>query len=399
MMEELWSVDLITFSTNLGSGLICLMLGAFLLLFNTEHKEDRKGYVSVKRFLAIAAFLASVSNCLVNWAVVEGMDFRFLLTFIVPCICYWQLHTVTVALLSLIHSPKATMASRFYWVLPVLTLTIVHIVGFFLYDGVGEWLGGRYAHYCCTPFSHTLTTLLFAAIGAEFVFYAWTLMAEVRQFIKKIDNFFTGRTEDRVKILAMIVRCFLIYFVFAGVDMVVSSQVEGNVSFLLNAAFMWVNTGAFIVGVVVVFNLQNVYFTSVPAFEWERKAEEAEANGDHGDDEVDVVGMEERVQSWCDNGKPYLAEGISLADAAEGMAVSPRLLSSHLNSVCHMNFNTWINSLRVEEVKRIVIDEPDVSMADIATRTGFTNASALSRMFKRLTGETPTSYRGKTVEE
>lgn len=395
MMDELRSLDLLTFSTNLGSGLICLMLGAFLLFFNTEHKEDRKGYVNVKRFLAIAAFLASVSNVLVIGAVVDGMDFRFLLTFIVPCICYWQLHTVTVALLSLIHSPRATVASRFYWVLPVLTLSAVHAVGFVVYDGEGAWLGGRYAYYCCTPFAHTLTTLLFVAIGSEFVFYAWLLITAVRHFFAKIDNYFTGRTEDRVKILAVIVRCFLIYFVLAGIDMVVSSQMEGNVSYFLNAAFMWVNTGAFIVGVIVVFNLQNVYFTSVPAFEWEKKSDEAEGETAAADEGEATVGMEQRVQGWCDNGKPYLAEGISLADAAEGMAISPRLLSSHLNSVRHMNFNTWINSLRVEEVKRIVMDEPAASMADIAARTGFTDASSLSRMFKRLTGETPTSYRNK----
>lgn len=399
-------IDILSYSTNLGSGIICAVLGTLLLCFNTEQKEDRKGYVVVKRFLAIAAFLATASNTLVNYAILRGMDFRFLLIFITPCICYWQLHTCTVSLLALIHSKKATLASRIHWVLPIIILSLVHIGGFIAYEDDGSNLLGKYAYYCCTPFSQALTYLLFITIGGEFAFYAILLLTEVRRFIGKIDNYFTGRTEDRVKTLALIVRCFIIYFVFAGVDFVVSSTLDGTAAFILNAAFMWVNTGAFVVSVIVIINMQNVYFSSAPAFTLEDEPldeskgdEAAEENGAQGttiDVSISPIGdnMEQIVRRWSDKpGKPYLGESITLADAATEMAISPRLLSGFLNSVYGMNFNTWINTLRVEEVKRILSAEASLSMAEVANRTGFTDASALSRTFKRIAGETPSNYR------
>lgn len=408
-MEYFTGTDLISYSTNLGTCIICIVLGIVLLCFNTEQKEDRRSYVNVKRFLAFAAFIAAVSSMLVMWMLLKGMDFRFLLTFIIPCICYWQLHTSTVALLSLIHSPKAMKAKRFHWTLPILLISAVHFVGFFIYDGEGEWLWGRYAYYCCTPFTNTLTIFLFVTIGIEFIFYATLLLKEVHRFNSKIDNYFTGRAEGRMKVLATIVRCFLVYYIFASADFAVSSLLDSDLSFFLNAAFMWVNTGAFVVAVIVVINMQNIYFTSVPAFALDN--EESTSDAESADEPTTTVEfasvseplspikgeMEQIVHVWMEaSTKPYLTESITLADAATEMDINPRLLSGFLNSVYGMNFNTWINSLRVEEVKRLLVAEPSISMTDVANRTGFTDASALSRTFKRLTGVTPTSYRNKT---
>ena len=91
--------------------------------------------------------------------------------------------------------------------------------------------------------------------------------------------------------------------------------------------------------------------------------------------------------------KPFLKEGITLASAAEDMGVSARLLSQYINSIHRQNFNTWVNGMRVDEIKRVMESEPDVTVAQLAQRTGFTDASAMAKVFRRFTGITPRQYR------
>ena len=91
--------------------------------------------------------------------------------------------------------------------------------------------------------------------------------------------------------------------------------------------------------------------------------------------------------------KPFLKEGITLAGAAEDMGISARLLSQYINSIHRQNFNTWVNGMRVDEIKRVMESEPDVTVAQLAQRTGFTDASAMAKVFRRFTGITPRQYR------
>ncbi|MGL4805438.1 MAG: helix-turn-helix domain-containing protein, partial [Bacteroidales bacterium] len=84
---------------------------------------------------------------------------------------------------------------------------------------------------------------------------------------------------------------------------------------------------------------------------------------------------------------------------AESLNVNPRLLSEYLNNMLGVNFNTWINSLRIEEVKSIINNKEEESLTEIAYKTGFSDLAAMSKIFKRLQGETPTAYRNRIHKE
>ncbi|NLI36599.1 MAG: helix-turn-helix transcriptional regulator [Bacteroidales bacterium] len=91
--------------------------------------------------------------------------------------------------------------------------------------------------------------------------------------------------------------------------------------------------------------------------------------------------------------KPFLNDDITLASVAESLNVSPRLLSAYLNQIYTTNFNTWINTLRIKEVKRLIDDSSQKTLAQIAIQTGFTDQAAMANTFKRLTNMTPSEYR------
>lgn len=114
------------------------------------------------------------------------------------------------------------------------------------------------------------------------------------------------------------------------------------------------------------------------------------------DDGIFSKTIELKVEDWSkSNRKRFLQEGLTINDVADEMSVSPRLLSDYLNNIYKLNFNSWINSLRITEVKSILLDEPKESLASIAYRTGFTDASAMSKIFKKFEGITPSTFRFK----
>ena len=106
--------------------------------------------------------------------------------------------------------------------------------------------------------------------------------------------------------------------------------------------------------------------------------------------------VEDIVGVWSKrDDKPYLKDGITLGSAASQMGISPRFLSSYINDIYEVNFNTWINMLRIEFVKSELKNGSSLSMSELALKAGFSDLPAMSRIFKRLEGETPSQFRNK----
>lgn len=115
---------------------------------------------------------------------------------------------------------------------------------------------------------------------------------------------------------------------------------------------------------------------------------------------IDRRSIEDLIHAWAVRPeKPYLAEGLTLAKVADEIGINPRSLSGFLNDIYEMNFNAWINNLRIEEVKRLIDAGTGKSMTDLAVMAGFTDLSAMSRIFKRITGITPSMYRSDSQKD
>jgi AraC-like DNA-binding protein len=92
--------------------------------------------------------------------------------------------------------------------------------------------------------------------------------------------------------------------------------------------------------------------------------------------------------------KPYLDDNLGLADVAEELHISPRRLSTFMRREFDCSFPEYINRLRVEEVKAMMVNPfyKDTPVVDIGLQAGFNSRSSFNLMFKRITGEAPTVY-------
>ena len=126
--------------------------------------------------------------------------------------------------------------------------------------------------------------------------------------------------------------------------------------------------------------------------------EEKPSSSAISDDYADIIGA--RLEKIMTEQKPYLDFDINIATLGDMMNVQPYLLGRYINQRLGKNFMTYINELRVEEVKRKFTDPQfdNLTILEISLQSGFRTKSAFNSFFKRSTGMTPLEYR-KSVKQ
>lgn len=101
------------------------------------------------------------------------------------------------------------------------------------------------------------------------------------------------------------------------------------------------------------------------------------------------------LQEYINLEKPFRQNKLSLQEVALKLDVSPHMLSQILNVFLKTNFYNYINNFRVDEVKEMLTQKKfeHYSLLGIAYEAGFNSKSAFNRIFKNVTGQTPTQYK------
>lgn len=102
-----------------------------------------------------------------------------------------------------------------------------------------------------------------------------------------------------------------------------------------------------------------------------------------------------RVSECMRTQQPYLSADVSLETLAKRVSLPERTLSRILNQHFGKNFFEFINSYRVEQAKRLLL-EPDKqhwTMLQVLAESGFTSKSTFNAIFKKQVGQTPSQYR------
>lgn len=93
--------------------------------------------------------------------------------------------------------------------------------------------------------------------------------------------------------------------------------------------------------------------------------------------------------------KPFLQSQFSLPDLAQQLNVSVHTLSQVINETMKKSFFEMTAEYRVEEAKQLLKDQPNIKVEEIAEQVGYNSKSSFNTAFKKITGQTPSEFRGK----
>ncbi len=92
--------------------------------------------------------------------------------------------------------------------------------------------------------------------------------------------------------------------------------------------------------------------------------------------------------------KPFLKSDLRLNELAKSLSVTTNHLSQVLNHEMDSNFFDYINSYRVEEAKKKLLnpDNQHLTYLAIAYEAGFSSKSSFNRIFRKFTGKSPSDF-------
>jgi len=108
----------------------------------------------------------------------------------------------------------------------------------------------------------------------------------------------------------------------------------------------------------------------------------------------EIQPMKEKLMHYLHEEKPYFNKNLSIGELASAIDVQPYQLSQLINGTLGQTFFELINSLRVEEVQQRFFDPQynHFTLPGIAMDCGFNSKASFNRIFKQITGQTPTEF-------
>lgn len=91
----------------------------------------------------------------------------------------------------------------------------------------------------------------------------------------------------------------------------------------------------------------------------------------------------------------HYQENISLSDVAEHCAVSSSYLSDLFHKQLGVSYLKYITGLRMERAAKLLKNQPDLKIYEVAAQTGFVSDKHFISVFKKFYGVSPTVYQKK----
>lgn len=110
-------------------------------------------------------------------------------------------------------------------------------------------------------------------------------------------------------------------------------------------------------------------------------------------EDADVERITARLGRVVDDTEILLDPLLSMPKLANTIGATPNQLSYVLNQHLGKSFFDFVNEVRTREASKLLIEEPDRTILDIATSVGFNSKSTFNLAFKKITGKTPSIYR------
>ena len=90
----------------------------------------------------------------------------------------------------------------------------------------------------------------------------------------------------------------------------------------------------------------------------------------------------------------HQTEELSLGQVAMAVNMSTFYFCKMFKKITGINFTDYLSRVRIEKAKNLLLN-PNLRISEIAYEVGFQSLTHFNRVFKKITGQSPTQYRGQ----
>lgn len=106
----------------------------------------------------------------------------------------------------------------------------------------------------------------------------------------------------------------------------------------------------------------------------------------------------QRIEALMEEQRLYLNSDLKMGDVAAKLGVHQNEVSACINSCKGYSFSQFINGYRVTYAQQLLRDHPEKKMAQVGLESGFANDTTFYRVFKSITGLTPSEWLSSVSE-
>ncbi len=355
--------------------MVCIVMAVFFLALPLPSNKGLNNYRLSLRFLAGAYLIMAILNIVVMFFDISLDNF---ISMEILTMASFQAALFAITLIILLKPQFNTKSYLIKQIIPIIILNILYLL-----------VSNRWGDPQIFNFDG-LIKLVFhpAVIVREFflLFYIFQLVyltrlffAQERLFDNKIDNYFA----DNLKLHLPGVRYCYYAALTVGIGALMSCFILSNkweLIFTVIYALFYMAFGIYYI------QYPRTFIHIEPAIYVQENSKEEFSKANR---RINWIQLKKQILE----DKYYLADGVNIQEMAQYLKIGRTTLSTFINNNEGMNFNLWINKLRVEEAKSLLIAYPNYSLAQIAELVGYSEASNFSRQFKQITAESPSVWR------
>jgi len=109
-------------------------------------------------------------------------------------------------------------------------------------------------------------------------------------------------------------------------------------------------------------------------------------------DRMKADDLYDRLIVYFEQKKPYLRQDLKIREVALYLYSNKTYLSRIINDKHNQNFNQFVNYYRIEEVKRLFLENKELNIQELCVRSGFGSMATFSIAFRYYLGNTPADW-------
>lgn len=360
---------------------LMLFFGFYFLFAKTPEKTIFENYLRSRRSMGIALLLLAANYSVHFFFGVrfKNVDAAILMNLSTYFLCYWLFSSAFITLLDRFYITKRRLRTHIcLWVIFSILSCIVLLL---LPAGI-------------------LRTIAMFALAAWLVIYGFVLARRVILAYNRAIRFFNETYSDDIgayiKWLSIFTWWALIFGVGCGLltflpDEYVYIWILSSVPFYIYLFCCYLN---YLLFYEQVQNAMESEITSEEEILCTVKPQEMQ---NHLDTPSYHAQIAEKIKEWTDAGS-YVHTGLTIMELSDTLHTNRTYLSEYIRTTYDMTFRDWITGLRIDYAKRLLAENPKLTIADISERSGFKSPNHFNRLFKEKAGCTPMQWRKREAK-